>query len=202
MSQCVSCDHDKDDQWFLCERCQRLATKQLGEIPQLHAALSRDPWLLVPDKVEHERPNRSPSRGVPINLHAVSLIDKRTDVRSILRPWIEDVHERISASAKIPADVPGLCDRMLHLLPWCAEHLPAVSDLLDEIHQQHSALKRIVIGSRRPPSPVPCPVILPDEGACRGILLLENDGTVRCRSCDSIWRFEDWRRLGGLLASG
>jgi len=201
MTDCAHCGQDKTDEWYLCDRCQRLTSKRLGEIPRLHSTLSTDPWLLIPDRIEQERPSRSPSRGVPINLHAVSLIDKRTDVRSVLKPWVEDVQERINSTAKIPSDVNGLCLRMLRLLPWCAEHLPVVDDLVDEINQQHAALQRIVVGSRRPPSPVPCPVILPDQGPCRGILLLENDGTVRCRSCESVWKFEEWRRLGGLLAS-
>ena len=198
---CEACNNAKDDDWVLCKNCQRKTLRRLAEIPKLHTILGSDPWLKMPQRVESERPSRSANRGAPANLHVLSLLDKRTDVRSVLRPWIEEINERLKIESLPPSDVLGLCDRLSELMPWCASNHPAAGDLVQEVRTQHVALDRAVTGARTPPSPVPCPVILPETGPCEGTLLLQFDGAVSCRECDSVWPYESWQRLGALLAT-
>jgi hypothetical protein len=197
---CEFCHSEKDDNWIVCQDCQRWTLKRLSEIPKLHRVLDSDPWLKLPERVENERPMRSAAGGTPANLYVLALLDKRTDVRSVLRPWVEEIHERMNARTPAPSDVLGLCIRLMELMPWSASNLPAAADLVMEVRDQHAALERAVSGSRRPPKPVPCPVILPGEGSCEGVLKMGADGTVTCRHCGSVWSFDDWQRLGALLA--
>lgn len=203
MSQttCVFCHNAKDDDWYLCGHCQKSAVRWLREIPKLHEALAADDWLKMPERAEAERPQRSATRGAPANLHVLVLLDKRTDVRAVFRSWVEEIHDRLNTDTKPPTDVRGLSDRLIELMPWAASNHPAVGDLVFEIREQHTALDRVVTGSRKPPKPVRCPVVLPEKGECEGTLTLHRDGSVSCRACDSVWQFEDWQRLGALLAT-
>lgn len=196
---CDACGTSKDDDWFICSGCQRKTAKHLSEIPRLHAVLVSDTWLKVPERVESERKPGGKSYGAPANLHVLALVDRRTDVRAVLSPWIEDMNGLMESTAAVPTDVRGVCERLLSLLPWAASNYPAAGELVSEVTTQFVALDRVVSGSRRPPAPVPCPVVLPDVGPCSGFLSLHPDGTVTCRNCESRWEFEDWRRLGGLL---
>ena len=198
---CAYCHNSKDDDWILCNNCQKTSVRWLREIPKLHAALDADDWLKMPERVEAERPARSATRGAPANLHVLVLLDKRTDVRAVFRSWVEEIHDRLGSNTKPPADVRALCDRLVELMPWAASNHPAVGDLVYEIKQQHKALERVVTGGRIPPKPVPCPVVIPDTGDCKGTLTLHDDGSVSCRVCGSVWQFDDWQRLGALLAT-
>lgn len=203
MSQttCTFCHSSKDDDWLLCNNCQKTTVRRLREIPKLHAALADDDWFKLPERVENERPSRSATRGAPANLHVLVLLDKRTDVRAVFRSWVEEIHERLDSKTSPPSDVRGLSDRLIELIPWAASNHPAVGDLVFEVREQHSALERVVTGGRKPPKPVPCPVVLPDTGECEGILQLHDDGSVSCRECGSVWQFDDWHRLGALIAT-
>jgi len=198
---CAFCHNSKDDDWVVCQNCQKAAVRRLHEIPKLHAALASDDWLKMPERVETERPARSATRGAPANLHVLALLDKRTDVRAVFGSWIEEIHERLKVQTRPPADVRGQSDRLVQLLPWVASNHPAAADLLLEVKQQHEQLERVVTGSRKPPKPVPCPVVLPEEGDCQGVLHLYKDGTVVCQQCGSTWPFDEWQRLGALLAT-
>ncbi len=198
---CGACKNHKDDNWVLCNDCQKKTVRRLSVIPKLHSVLNSDPWLKLPERVESERPARSATRGAPANLHVLSLLDKRTDVRSVLRPWVEEINERLEITTKPPLSVFGLCNRLTELMPWCASNHPAAADLVEEIKTQYVALDRVVTGARIPPKPVACPVILPDSGPCRGFLILHRDGAVSCQECKSVWPYESWQRLGALLAT-
>jgi hypothetical protein len=198
---CAACNTEKDDDWVICEYCQLFTLKRLREIPKLHILLSKDEWLKMPEKIESERRARSTSGGAPANLHVLSLLDKRTDIRAVLTPWVEEINERLNLNTGPPADVRGLCDRVISLLPWCASHHPAAGDLVSEVKQGHDMLVQVVKGTRRAPKPVKCPVVLPEEGPCQGVLHLQGDGSVSCRACGSVWPYESWQRLGSLLAT-
>jgi uncharacterized Zn finger protein (UPF0148 family) len=198
---CASCRNSKNDGWVICADCQKSTMQRLYEIPQLHRVLDSDPWLKMPERVENERPMRSTAQGAPVNLHVLSLLDARTDARAVLTPWVEEIHERLQVSARIPRDLLGLCRRLIELMPWVAPNFTAAGDLVHEVRDQHSALVQVVSGSRKPPKPVRCPVVLPEGGECKGTLRLHPDGTVTCPACDSVWPFESWRRLGSLLAT-
>ena len=203
MSQptCAYCHNSKDDDWYVCQHCQRATIRRLKEIPKLHQALASDDWLKMPERLDSERPQRSARSGAPANLHVLALLDSRTDVRAVLRSWIEEIHDRLGSQTAPPTDVKDLSARLVELMPWAASNHPAVADLMYEVSQQHSALERVVTGSRQSPKPVPCPVVLPDEGECTGTLHMDREGTVTCRECGSVWQFDDWRRLGALLAT-
>lgn len=196
---CDACGVSKEDDWFICRPCQKKTARRLTEIPKLHAVLVSDTWLKVPERVESERKPGGKSYGAPANLRVLALVDKRTDVRAVLSPWIVDINALIGSVSVVPTDVRGVCDKLLSLLPWAASNHPAAGELVHEVAAQFVALDRVVSGSRRPPAPVPCPVVLPDSGPCSGFLSLRPDGAVTCRGCGSRWEFEDWRRLGSLL---
>lgn len=199
-STCAACKASKEDDWIVCTDCQMRAARHLREIPKLHAFLLNDASLKLPERTDLERKSKGPSRGAPANLHAIALVDSRTDVRSVLAPWLEDLFDRMKITGKPPVDVGPMCQRLTDLLPWCASRHEACADLIHEVRHQFVSLDRVVNGSRRPPAPVPCPVVLPDSGDCVGHLILHRDGTVTCPVCESAWPFEDWQRLGSLLA--
>lgn len=201
---CSACGKDKaDDPGFVCASCERKTVRRLWRIPGLHAVLSDSPELKTPEVTDTERRSPGPTRGAPANLHALSLVDHRTDVRAVLSPWLDDVRERQNRKtepATVRLSVRDLCERLAAAMPWCVEHLEVCSDLVSEVRQQHALLNRAVVGERKPPAPVPCPAILPDEGPCTGRLILHQDGSISCRACESSWSFDEWQRLGGLLA--
>jgi hypothetical protein len=202
VNQCAACYRDKqDDSWLVCKSCQAVATRRLEEIALLHGVLSRHTWMLLPQKVESERPARGSNLGAPLNLHAASLVDRRTDARAALTPWVVEIHEHLKFSSPVPTDIDGLCQRLIALMPWCASELQAVGDMFEEIRHEHALLSQVVVGARKPPKPVRCPVVVPEEGECRGTLHLEGDGTVTCKGCGSVWPYEHWQRLGALLAT-
>jgi hypothetical protein len=202
MSQttCAGCKNQKPDDWVLCQKCQRVTTSRLVEIPKLHAVLASDDRLKLPERSDLERPSKSATRGAPANLHVLALLDRRTDARAVLAPWVEEAHERMGANTPVPRELAVLCARLVELMPWCAKSLPAAGDLVREVKEQHLALERVVTGERRSPRPVPCPVVLPEEGDCPGTLKIEGDGSVSCNRCGSVWPYDSWRRLGALLA--
>lgn len=200
VSDCLSCHRTCQDTALICQRCVGQTRRYLSEIPPLHSALAANPWLKMPERSDLERPHRAASSGAPANLHVLSLLDARTDVRSVLRSWIEDVHERLNFRSKVPSDTAALCARLDSLLPWCVAKHPFVDEMLFEIRREHGALQHLVEGTRKPPKPVRCPVYLPEVGPCSGVLRLAHDGTVTCSDCGSIWQFDEWRRLGSLLA--
>lgn len=200
MSECLACRKQAHDDMSLCQRCLAATKRCLAEIPGLHSSLASDTWLKMPERSDLERPHRVASSGAPANLHVLSLLDARTDVRSVLKSWIEDVHERLGFRGNPPVDTPGLCARLDVLLPWCASRHPFVGEMVQEIRREHGSLLHLVEGTRKPPKPVRCPVYLPDSGPCTGALHLAHDGTVTCSDCKSTWQFDEWRRLGSLLA--
>lgn len=201
---CGACGKDKaDEPGFVCTSCERKTVRRLWRIPGLHAVLSDSTALKTPEVGDTERRSPGPTRGAPANLHALSLVDRRTDVRAVLSPWLEDIRERQNrgagpSAAQLP--VRDLCERLAAAMPWCVERLEVCALLVSEVRQQHALLNRAVVGERKPPSPVPCPVVLPDEGPCTGRLILHQDGSISCRVCESTWSFVEWQRLGGLLA--
>ena len=199
-TRCAACDAAKLDDWVICLTCQQKTVDLLLKIPALHRALSEDARLKLPEKTEQERPSGQTSYGAPANLHAVMLVDKRTDVRATLMPWLEEMYESIDSSATPPHAVDAMCSRMIELSSWWTANLEACPDMISEIKHQYRLLDRAVNGGRRPPSKVPCPVVLPDSGQCEGSLFLHQDGSVSCPSCRSEWAFEDWQRLGALFA--
>jgi len=192
---CVACEGEKDDDWMICEYCQLFTAKRLREIPKLHGLLAADDWLKMPQKIESERPQRSTSGGAPANLHVLSLLDRRTDIRSVLTPWVEEFNERLDFKTPPPADVKGLCDRVITLMDWWAAKHPAAGDLVHEVKRGHDMLVQIANGSRRPPSKIPCPVVFPDDSTCEGTLTLRKDGSVRCEGCLFVWTREQWHAL-------
>lgn len=198
---CGSCRNQKPDDWVLCQRCQRVTVERLDEIPRLHHVLSSNDWLKVPERGEYERMSKGAARGAPANLHVLALVDRRTDARAVLTPWVEEVHERLNATTAIPSELKVLCARLVELMPWIASNHDAAGDLVREVKEQHAALEQVVLGTRRAPKPVPCPVVLPDVGPCSGTLSIQSDGSVVCVRCESVWEFTEWRRLGALLAS-
>ena len=197
---CAACGQAKDDDWVICAACHTWTIKRLQTIPKLHNRLVEDPMLKLPERGGEERRAKQTNHSAPANLHAISLIDPRTDVRSVLKPWVEDLFEQLQITDRVPSDVTLLCTRLVSMMPWCSSQHPASPDLVSEVKHQYMLLDRVVTGSRRPPSPIPCPVILPDTGPCTGTLVLHRDGTVSCRECESVWPFEQWQRLGALLA--
>lgn len=197
---CAACGQTKNDDWVICPACHTWTVKRLQTIPKLHARLIDDPMLKLPEQGGEERRAKQTNHSAPANLHAISLIDKRTDVRSVLKPWVEDLFEQLQITDSVPSDVAVLCARLVSMMPWCSQHHPASPDLVSEVKHQYMLLDRVVTGSRRPPSPVPCPVVLPELGACSGVLVLHRDGAVSCPECESVWPFKQWQRLGALLA--
>lgn len=196
---CDSCGASKDDDWYICHRCQTKTAERLKQITKLHRALANNPSLKLPQRTEQERPQGGPTRGAPANLHAIGLTDKRSDVRSVLTPWVEDIQERINSQTPVPTDVELLCKTVSQFLPWCASNHQESKVLVSEIKEQYSLLKMAVVGGRRPPKPIPCPVVLPESGACDGTLFLQNDGTVICKNCESSWPYDTWNRLAGMV---
>ena len=198
--QCAACKNTKPDDWVICTNCQRKTTEVLRKIPTLHRMLSDSATLKLPEQSQQERRSKETPYGAPANLHAIMLVDKRTDVRATLTPWLDEIYEAMGLDTPFPHSVEAMCARMVELAPWWAANLQACPDMIQELRHQHGLLDRVVNGGRRPPSPVPCPVILPTTGQCLGSLHLHPDGSVTCPACSSEWAYENWRRLGALLA--
>ena len=203
---CTACGREKeDDAAVICPSCERKTVRRLWRIPGLHAVLSSSAELKTPETSNPERKSPGPTRGAPADLHALSLVDRRTDVRAVLSPWLDDIRERqdkqrSAGRAVGRLSVQELCERLASAVPWCVEHLEVCAELVSEVRHQHGLLNRAVVGERKPPSPVPCPQMLPDDEQCPGRLILHPDGSVSCRSCQSVWAPEEWQGLGGLLA--
>ena len=208
MSQliCAACGREKrDDAAVICPSCERKTVRRLWRIPGLHAVLSGSAELKTPETSDEGRRAPGPTRGAPADLHALSLVDRRTDVRAVLSPWLDDIRER--QNGQRPAEqgvgrvsVQELCERLASAIPWCVEHLEVCAELVSEVGHQHGLLNRAVVGERKPPAPVPCPRLLQEGDQCTGRLILHPDGAISCRVCESVWAFEEWQRLGGLLA--
>ena len=203
---CTACGTEKEaNVAVICPSCERKTVQRLWRIPGLHAVLSSTTELKTPKTSNLERRSPGPTRGAPANLHALSLVDSRTDVRAVLSPWLDDIRERQDKQRSAGRSVGRLpvlelCTRLKSAIPWCVEHLEVCAELVAEVRHQHGLLNRAVVGERKPPLSVPCPQMLPDNKQCPGRLVLHPDGSVSCRSCQSVWAFEQWQGLGRIFA--
>jgi len=199
-TRCAACEGEKEDDWVICEYCLLFTVKRLREIPKLHTLLGQTDWLKVPVKIETERPTRSTSGGTPANLHVLSLLDKRTDIRSVLTPWVEDLIDRCDLRSETPTDVLGLCNKLLTLADWWACHHPAAGDLTLEIKHGHDSLIQVVNGSVRKTKPPRCPKVSEGDTRCTGRLRLSPDKSATCHTCGAIWSYDVWSKLANVIA--
>lgn len=197
---CANCRRPVHHGWVVCSVCTDRCIAQLRQIPRMHQLLAGSPTMKEPPVGERGRRGRGNAPAAPANLHAVALTDRRSDVRSVLAPWLEDLHEQMALAGQgTTSDVAAMCGALAALVPWAAQHHPAASDLCREISEQHRLLAEVVRGEKRPPRPVRCPAVAADSQQCTGRLQLHPDGSVSCETCSTVWSFDEWHRHGATL---
>lgn len=194
MSVCVHCQTQQETELYLCVKCQRRIVSHLEAIPVLHQVLVDNAWMKLPSQNLEEKTTRQVSTGAPADLYILSLTDRRSDARAVLGSHL------CRWGFTVPPDTASICRRISDLLPWASGKFTNIDELVWDVNRQYGKLDRAVHGGRRPPAPVGCPVFVPGAGQCSGRLYLHSDGTVTCDQCGSVWHFDDWRRLGALLA--
>jgi hypothetical protein len=131
-------------------------------------------------------------------LDVLGLLHPKTDARAVALRWLKKVQNQAGLAISA-GSAQQVCRGLKQQLPWIAEHFEEAAQLKKELTAEYQKLERVVHGERKPPRPVPCPVVLPETGACTGRLFLHKDGTVSCKICGSVWEYENWARLGRLM---
>ena len=196
MNKCLTCRGTSEK--GACPHCRKRLKKMLKELVAFIDLLNANPSLRQQVSSRQEGRGSLSERSV-INVQIVDLIS-RTGVQSILQAWCEyiiDVRELDSKSIKSTKEV-----SKLHTLQkildthndWLSEN-DVWPDYYREIKEPWTTLKYIILGERKPPKPVKCPV-----QDCNGHLILEPNGDVYCSSDKShSWTYEQWSRLAKLM---
>lgn len=182
-----------------CSYCRRRFTKMTRELVSYVTLLRSQPALRQQVSTQQEG-RGSGNHSLVINVQIVDMIS-RHGVEAVLKEWATMVVDERDLNHGLlkPTQQEDTIHRykavlMAHV-DWLGDH-EAWPDLYLEIKEPWSTLKRIILGERKPPAPVPCPVV-----ECTGHLILQRNGDVHCHEDDShAWVYEQWSRLALLIA--
>jgi hypothetical protein len=197
-SSCSSCHKSCEPNWFLCRRCQKHLARYLDAIPNLHRFLLSHPETHVRVALTESRRGSSFGPPAPVDLDVLGLLHPKTDARAVVLRWLRTIQSQTMTTSG-NGNTQQVCLALKQQLPWLAEFFADAALLKKEIAAEYQKLERVVHGERKPPRPVPCPVVLPETGNCTGRLYLHKDGSVSCKICGSVWEYENWARLGRLM---
>lgn len=201
MSQCSKKDCSKDPAYSMCRSCERSLASKLRELSSLWILLVTHPEMhvaVVGAFDSHHRVRFGPP--APVDLAVLDLMDARGPAYQSLMNWARDTQKRRKTNTLI-RNLAEACQYLATSSGWLARMEPASMTLYEEVGAYLTQVRRVVYGERRPPSPVPCPVFLPESGPCTGHLRLQTNGTVNCPKCGTVWQYEEWARLGAMIAS-
>lgn len=196
-AKCTTCRGTSDN--GACQYCRKRMTRMLRELVSYVTLLRSQPSLR--QQVSSQQEGRgSGNHALVINVQIVDLIN-RTGVEAMLKSWAtmvvdeRDMHPSLLKPTQ-QEDVIHRCKAVLMAnVDWLGEH-DAWPDLYLEVKEPWSTLKRIILGERKPPAAVPCPVM-----ECDGHLILQRNGDVHCSDDDThTWKYEQWSRLALLIA--
>lgn len=201
LSQCSKDDCSKDPSYKLCRVCEKSLRYNLRELGSLWLLLATHPEMhlaVVGAFDSHHRVRFGPP--APVDLTVLDLIDTRGSAYKSVMEWAASVG-KANKTARRLRNLSDATEYLAVQSGWVARYEPRAVELLEEIRAYLTHLRRVVYGERRPPGPVPCPVYLPESGPCSGHLRLQSNGTVNCPKCQTIWHYEEWARLGAMIAS-
>lgn len=198
-TSCSSCARQCEASRLLCASCERFLTKALVAIPPLIQYLLAHPESHMRSTSHGQRRGSTFGPPAPVDLDILTLLHPASGTTAVLAKWVKAVHKEAGFGQVTTTHPTTLAARLVHLLPWATQRLSDIAQLKREVVAEHGKLERAAIGDRRPPKPVPCPVIVPDTGQCSGRLFLHRDGTVSCAQCGSVWEYEAWSQLGRLM---
>lgn len=201
--RCVLCARNTERD-VCCWRCLDRVKARLRELGSLVRLLRQSPTLCAQQMTAQEG-RGSGSPGSVINLEIVDLIS-RHGIQAVVLEWCSYISEtRRLTEIKRPSNGTGgarksLWDTSMAFLEthleWLSQQEDVWTDFVYEITTPWAKLRQIVYGERRPPSPVPCPVL-----DCTGTIRLHPNGDAACRHDEShYWPYENWASLALLIA--
>lgn len=200
-NQCSKPDCVKDPRYHLCRGCERALAKNLREVGSLWVLLVTHPEMHLATIGAYDQFHRVRfGPPAPVDLNVLDLIDHRGLYYQSLLDWAKKTQAKRQTASKL-SDMSRICEYLATSSGWLVRHEPEVLSLSVEVGAYATKLRRVVFGERRPPGPVPCPVFLPEVGPCKGHLRLHANGTVNCPECGTVWLYEQWAKLGAMLAS-
>lgn len=201
--ECVTC-HRRTARPGCCWRCVDRARERLTELHRLVLLLRQAPSLRA-QQLTMQESRGSGGPGSVLNLEVADLIG-RHGVQAVMLEWCRYISETRSVTEiqdpyKHPrGDRKCLWDASIAFLDthmeWLSQQGDIWNDFLAETTAPWVKLRQIVYGDRRPPRPVPCPVL-----DCTGTIHLHPNGDAQCRDHpDHHWPYDNWSQLARLVA--
>lgn len=201
--ECVIC-HRHTGRELCCWGCLDRTRHRLRELHRYVLLLRRSPSLQAQQMTAQES-RGSGSPGSVLNLEITDLIG-RHGVQAVMAEWCSYVSETRSVTgiASLAYGTEGqrmsLWDASMAFLDvhleWLSQQGDIWSDFVSEVTTPWAKLRQIIHGERRPPKPVPCPVL-----DCDGTIRLTANGDALCRhDTTHHWPYEQWSSLALLVA--
>lgn len=197
MPKCPTCRGNSEK--GACPHCRKRLKKILKELIAFIDLLNASPSLR--QQVSSKQEGRgSLSHTLIINVQIVDMIGKY-GIPAVLNSWADYVIEErmLNRATTDPTRNEPKLHLIYHLLITHHDFLADSelwTDYYNEIKEPHTTLSRIILGERKPPKPVHCPV-----QDCCGVLHLESNGDVHCiEDKTHKWAYEEWSRLAKLMA--
>lgn len=201
--ECVIC-HRRTSRAVCCYRCLDRTRARLDELHRLVQLLRLAPSLRA-QQLTCQEGRGSGSPGSVLNLEIADLIG-RHGVQAVMLEWCSYVSEvrRVTGITSPSTDTSEgrktLWDTSIAFLgahlEWLSQQEDVWPDFVTELNTPWTKLRQIVHGDRRPPKPVPCPVL-----DCDGTIHLHPNGDAQCRHDTShYWPYDNWSNLALLVA--
>lgn len=195
MHNCLTCKGNSIK--GACNHCRKRLKKILKELIALMDLLNSNASLRQQNMTKQEG-RGSLTHTLVVNVQLLDLLSK-TGIYSVLNSWIDLITDQRDLAPFTASNSDTRLHQMQKFLEthvdWLADQ-DLWPDFYNEIKEPWTQLRMIVLGERKPPKPVRCPV-----QDCQGILILEFNGNVHCSNDQShSWLYEEWTRLAMLIS--